>query len=97
MNSGLTSSAASWKGAGIWVVALLLFLQLITQFVTNTRITSLEDSIHADLSDLETSVDLVSLRVASIENSDVLKLDAVMMRNSETWTLPVSSISWSGR
>jgi hypothetical protein len=97
VNSGLTSSAASWKGAGIWVVALLLFLQLITQFVTNTRIASLEDSIHADLSDLETSVDLVSLRVASIENSDVLKLDAVMMRNSETWTLPVSSISWSGR
>ena len=82
---------------GIWAVAALLFIQVLTQFATNRRLSDLEERVHSDLVSLETSIDSVGIRVGAIGESDILKLDAVMMRGSETWTLPVSSISWSGR
>jgi len=85
------------QSLGIWAVAALLLIQVFTQFATNRRLSALEERVHTDLVSLETSIDSVGIRVGAIGESDILKLDAVMMRGSETWTLPVSSISWSGR
>ena len=81
------------QGLGIWVVAFLLLVQIFMQSGTNSRLVAVEESIN----DLGYKLVLIDAQVSALGNADVFQLQAVKMRGSETWTLPVSSISWSGR
>ncbi len=85
------------QAVGIWVVAALLLAQLFAQFGTNSRLTAVE----AELDSMSSTLTATNAKLASIssavDNSPVLKLDVVKMRGSDTWTLPTSSIAWSGK
>ena len=81
------------QGLGIWVVAFLLLVQIFIQSCTNSRLVAVEESIN----DLGYKLVLIDAQISVLGNADVFQLQAVKMQGSDTWTLPVSSISWSGR
>ena len=78
------------QSLGVWTVAFLLLLHLFATIGTNSRLTSVE----AELDSIGYSVGSLDRRVG---NAAVLQLDSIKMQGSNTWTLPVSSIPWSGR
>jgi hypothetical protein len=53
--------------------------------------------LNSKVYELDRGVANLEREVGQIRGSSVLQLDAVKMQGSSTWTLPVSSISWSGR
>jgi hypothetical protein len=92
--AGWITALASTVTAGAGIIACGLLMYAIAE-VQQAR----EEvrRVGERVSSLESQVSSLDGTVSGIARSDVLKLDAVMMRGSETWTLPVSSITWSGR
>lgn len=78
-----------FQAAQLAAATIVASLLLIVAYQLNT----LRDDIAATKSLMQIN----TVAVARIAESDVLKLDAVQMQGSSTWTLPVSSIRWSGQ
>ena len=75
---------------GLWALVVLVGISIVANAVVGMRVEDRLDEIHFTALDTKWAV-------KDIQGADVLKLEAVMMKNSQTWTLPVSSITWSGR
>ncbi len=96
--SGVTAShliAAGAVASGVGSLVLCLFAILL--FLEISLIRRDVESTRAALDANTALIREQNALLASMAASDIYKLDAVMMRGSTTWTLPVSAIDWSGR
>jgi len=97
--STVRESAQTHTIIGLLQCALLAALCVLTGIVA-TQLGSLNEqvgSLNDQVGQLAFRVSSVESSVDSIGRSPVLQLDTVMMKGSKTYTLPVSSIAWSGR
>lgn len=82
------------KCALLGAVVLLLLVNVIVESITAGAIGRTKE----DLADQLTSVNTkLSGIYYIVDDADVLKLGAIKLRGSKTWTLPVASAAWSGR